>query len=564
MSVIPFAMSNVSEVVIGTIDASATLSVGGGGGASVFAGIVVSAKGAPFELLHITKGNYKRQLGKAIHPSKGLCSEPIRHVAEAVEYGDGYLVRVVPEDARYPFLRIKKGLAIQPAQPSAGAGGVNANGGKENASEEQKKPAVLVAPKAEKPKDSVTPGNAPFGSKLEATEDSALTLYVVDGDPSIRRAVSMTAADPKRYGVGMFHLRITEMDDLGFEHDLESLLVSMNPEAMNDMNEPAYIETILENNSRCLRAIVGEGADELAGFPLTWLEGGTNGDMNNISAGQYQKALSVLRNAMVNYTAILGLGCYDTTVLANLATVCNERRIDGFMDIPSYLNYAGADKWINDLGLNNHRVAFYHFPYTAKDSFSGSKMLWGLSGVAFGAKAQGVRSVPDVGGWHFSPAGEERGVISRRSIKPLPGLDEPDYLRMYSSRINKIAVGTGGMLVIDDSLTCWKKEDYLRFQHVSSTMDAISRAFYGLAKTLKHQPDGLTLDALNRELPKLLDKFTSCGALVKPRDSDDGDSPYVIKIDPPAGGEIDLWKVTWSVCVTGTSRRIFGQPSLLR
>lgn len=558
MGVIPYAMSNVSEVVIGAINSSATLSVGGGG-ASVFAGIVVSAKGEPFTLLHVNKSKLNNVLGKPLHPSKGKCAEPIRHVAEAAEYGEGYVVRVVSEDARYPYLTIAKGKAPAPSEGDQ----AKAKANEKDKASDSKAPVVLAA-EAGKVSDVVTKGNSPFGTPVTLPDDSALALYVVDGDPSLNRSISMTQADPERYSAGMFHLTVTEQDSLGFDNELESLLVSMNPEATDDMGAPAYIETVLENSSKCLRAIVGEGADQLAGFDKVALEGGTNGDQNKISAEQYQKAVTILRDAMVGYTAILGLGCYDSTVLAALAGVCNDRRIDGFMDAPCYLNYAGADKWVNDLNLNNHRICMYHFPYTAKDASSGARMAWGLSGVAFGAKAQGVRTVPDVGGWHISPAGETRGVIPRRAIKPNVGLDSPDYERMYRTRINKVAIGSGGAMVIDDAITTWKKEDYLRFQHVSSLFDAFSRAFYDLARTLKHEPDGLTLESLNRELPKLADKFVACGALVKPRDPADGDMPYKIDVTMPEGGAIDLWKITWSLCPTGSARRLFGQPVILR
>lgn len=553
---IPFAMSNVSEVVIGAIDASATLSAGGSGGASVFAGVVISAKGAPFELLSLTKSGYKRALGKPFHPSMGAIAEPMRHVAEAVEFGDGYVVRVVPQDAKYPYLTVAKTPAPQQL--------AKVESKKQKADEADVAEGSEVAKAAAPLLDTVTTSSAPYGTDVTMPEGALLGLHVVDGDPSTNRFVTMTAADAERFGEGMFHLIVSETNELGFEDELENILVSMKVDAVNDLGAPAYIETALENGSQYLRAIVAEGAETLTGFAKTALVGGTNGNMAEITPAQYEKAISVLRNAMVGYTAVLGLGCYDTTALAELAKVCDGRRIDGFFDAPWHLNYAGADQWVKDLNLNNHRIAMYHFPYTAKDPSTGARMGWGLSGVAFGAKAQGVSTVADVGGWHLSPAGEDRGGISRRAIKPLVGLDDPDYERMYRTRINKVAIGSGGQLVIDDAITCWKKEDYLRFQHVSSTMDAFSRAFYNLARTLKHQPDGVTLEGLLRGLNALGEKFESSGALVKPRDPDDGDEAFKIIIEPPAGGEIDLWKVTWALCVTGTSRRIFGQPVLMR
>lgn len=549
---IPTSVSNVSDVSIGAIDASATLAVGSGGGSSVFAGVVVSAKGAPFELLSIHKNNYQNILGKPLHPSKGASYEPMRHISEAVTGGHGYVVRVVPSEARFPYLVITKGKG-KGAEVKAS----DSASGKSAAITEKDKAAALVAAA----QDTVTTGNAPYGTPLNLPTGADLVIYIADGDPSLTRSLSMSPADSTRYGAGMYHLVLTEVDELGFESELENLLVSMNPEALNDMNQPAYIVTALENGSRHMRAIVGANALGLTGFTKTAFAGGTNGDMNKISVEQYTKAISVLRNAMVRYTAVLGLGCYDTTIIPKLSDLCSDRRIDGFFDIPPTLNYAGARKWITDLNLDNHRMCAYHFPFCAKDPFSGSSQLWGLSGTAFVAKALGVAKVADVGGWHYSPAGEERGIINRREIRPMPGLDEPDYMEMYRLRINKVAFGVGGKMVIDDAITCRSREDYLRFQHVSSVMDAINREFYGIARALKHQPDGLTLDGLTGGMERLLNNFITSGALVKPRNSEDGDKPYVLTVTQKA---IDLWEVHWSCCITGTARRIHGKPALIR
>ncbi|MGL5431763.1 MAG: hypothetical protein ACRDBJ_02685, partial [Plesiomonas shigelloides] len=229
---IPFAMSNVSEVVIGAIDASATLSAGGSGGASVFAGVVISAKGAPFELLSLTKSGYKRALGKPFHPSMGAIAEPMRHVAEAVEFGDGYVVRVVPQDAKYPYLTVKKTPA--PQQPA------KVESKKQKADEADAAEGSEVAKAAAPLLDTVTASSAPYGTDVTMPEGALLGLHVVDGDPSTNRFVTMTAADAERFGEGMFHLIVSETNELGFEDELENILVSMKVDAVNDLGAPAY------------------------------------------------------------------------------------------------------------------------------------------------------------------------------------------------------------------------------------------------------------------------------------------------------------------------------------
>ncbi|WP_175580835.1 hypothetical protein [Chimaeribacter californicus] len=102
---------------------------------------------------------------------------------------------------------------------------------------------------------------------------------------------------------------------------------------------------------------------------------------------------------------------------------------------------------------------------------------------------------------------------------------------MYDARINKVAVSTKGKMIIDDALTTYPEENYLRFSHVPSIMNAISRYFFQLGRQLKHQPDNVTEKTLTREMTKVLDRFVASGALVKPRDPDaDGTAPYILKV----------------------------------
>jgi hypothetical protein len=226
------------------------------------------------------------------------------------------------------------------------------------------------------------------------------------------------------------------------------------------------------------------------------------------------------------------------------------------------LTHAEALAEKQSLNLNEHRATFTHLPYTSNCPYYGNKVLWGMSGLVFKAKAAGVAKTSPVGGWHYTPAGVDRAVISRAGIAPLKNLDTPDHEAMYKARLNKLATSENGNLFLDDSLTSCAQENYLRFEQVVSVTDAISRDFYALANRLKHQPDGITFKGLEDGMKAILEGYESVGALVTPRNPEvDGEDAYVFKIQQV---EIDYWKVTWSICVTGSGRRFLGEPILVR
>jgi hypothetical protein len=84
----------------------------------------------------------------------------------------------------------------------------------------------------------------------------------------------------------------------------------------------------------------------------------------------------------------------------------------------------------------------------------------------------------------MSPAGAARGVVGRTGIKPLPSAALIDHEAFVPARINTVGIGSGGSVIIDDALTCWVKDDYQKYQHVSSLMNAIARGIYAIGQTL--------------------------------------------------------------------------------
>ena len=536
---IPFTLSNVAEVAVAPINADSTLSAGGAGNRLVFTGVVVAAKGKPFEVLSINANNFKDILGKAYHPSVGKAAEPIRHVADAVKGGAGLVVRVVPEDAKYPVL---------------------------TATAEEKAPISLAVTPPAKPakksekKAAFTISAQPFGTEIEV-KDNEVAFFIDDGSISANRSLEVKIADADMFGADMYELIIRETDKSGFETVLERHAVSLDPTAVNDMGLPSFINTVLETQSKVLGAVVGHKATTMPEIEKTLFVGGTDGDIKNISAAQYDKAIAVLKSTVMQFTTVLGLGCYEPKVIKDLIQIANDRRVSSYFDMLPSLSYEQAVQAKVDLAIGDERACFYHMPFSCIDPTYRCRAVWGISGIVFKAKAAGVAKTSPTGGWHYVPAGEERALITRQGLRQLDSAGVPDFEKMYKVRINKLATNKAGYLFVDDSLTACLKENYLRFEQVVSVTDAVSRDFVELANALKHNPDGVTRDGLTFGMTRILDSYVSSGALVTPTyPAIDGKEPYQLAIKKTAK---DMWEVTFALSVTGSGRRFIAKPILI-
>lgn len=537
MNKIGYSVGQAAGVGVMAINADATLSTGSGG-SSVFAGLVISRRGAPGKVLQVTSSTYKNVLGTPIHPRLGSAFEPYRHVQQAVKGGDGYLVRVCPPDMKVPGIIISK-ASDDDNQVEQGATFSVVDG------------YVLKATQ--------------FGPhETPVLKDGELAvIYVKDGEASGNRTITL-----KRDGddSDLLLLTLSETQSDGSVEQLETHQVSFNPEAVNDMSQPAWIQTMLESMSTRLGCVItsDDSDDVFSGlsFADVAFVGGSDGTFSKITAEEYLKALTTLENAPINVTAILSLGCYDSTVIAALKDLAEAVRVDFFYDLQGNQTAAAAITEAKGHGFGgSHQGCRYYFPYSCKDSSTGMQVVFGISCDAFVAKAKGVALVPDVGGWHYSPAGMSRGIIDRQNITKIPNLDAIDLEAFVTARINPVNVGADGSVYIDDALTTLSKKNYLRFQHISSLMNAIARNFYELAQAIKHEPDGVTQTALTKGMTELLERFYSAGALVIPRDKSQGSEPFVVSVTQL---EIDYWQVEWAVCPTGSARRIIGKPVLMR
>ena len=555
----------------------------GGGDISVGGAIVVATKGKPFTPTRIYGGttDIEDNFGKPL-PSKMYGMEGLRHVHDASE-SCSYVnaVRVVNAlTYRYPSLSFliarekgawdvgiefkagdvvefleKKWLCAYPHVSS-----------KDNYPEEGKQTDWL-------PYTDTTANNGHrYNEEIVVGDGAFMVIYPIDGDSSVNRTVSITDIDKEAQ---RFTLSIYDKDSLGEEYLLEQHVVGVGEYDKDDMGLSAYIEKVFQRESDRFRVDYMEGVawedieDVLFANESTRtaerkfkFTGGTAGDEPDVS--DWQLGVNVFRDERLACNLLFAAGIYDPDVIVALAGVADSRHIAFFYDIPPGLKSAEAIEWDRDLGLTSRHARAYYSPYSANDQWRGGKCVWGVSGAMAAAKARcnKIVTVGSTPGVHYAPAGEARSYLTRTGLEQLFYTDRINRDDLYDARINPIVPITSGGCGADDDLTHWFKTNYLRFGWINDVLDYIDHRFLEAAQQAKFEPDGITRVVLMDLTTAIMEDLVTSGALVSPREPErDGTNPYIITVQQL---EIDLWKVTWEVCITGAARRIAGQPKLIK
>lgn len=594
----------------------------GGGPVSVGATVIQASKGPVMSVTQVTDANWQAIFGKPL-AKKAEGMEGLRHIADAVrDCNYVNVVRVVASDAKFPSLTTKiiafKGAWAADEDYVVGDVVTVADG----------KLRCTVAHTAIAPAPTVaTPGTDwvafttseetaahDYGTALSLGDGYCLQVWPIDGDPSTNRkfevsdvitdkgawvtltpyvaddvvsvtggkliciaahtstATAPTMANPgtswKVYD-GQFDSRVTikfyDLDDSGDEYVLESYVVGFLPTDKDDLGRPAYIETVLEQNSDRFRANFDETVtfaqahDSLKYAGKVAFVGGTNG--GTPVTADWKAAWDLFRNERYLAHLMFAAGNYDADVIGNCLDIAADRHDSFFFDVSPNLTPKTAIDWVKGIGLENRQAACYYSPFSANDAYYGGKTVWGVSGEVAAACARGdLKFSGSTPGIHYAPAGIHRGKLTRTGVKALNDdvINRDDF---YDARINPVVASESGGAVIDDCLSLHYKQNYSRFIWVNRIANYIDKRFVEGAAYMKFEPDGLTRVGLTKMTKQIMDELVTSGALVTPRDPADGTAPYILTVEQV---EIDLWLVTWDFCPTGAARRIAGQPRLIK
>jgi hypothetical protein len=564
-------ITNAAEITVLKTDASATLKTGGGP-VSVGATVTIATKGQPFKVYQLTDDKWLETTGKPLS-KKVAGMEGLRHIAAAIKECN-YInwIRVLADDAQFPSISLKTD-ATPPVSDvhdfgtslSLGVGvflqtwPIDGDPSVNRSFEIANVVNLLAVPWAIGTSYNVNDVLPVTGGRLICVADSTGGAAPTLAIPGTKWKLYKGQYDNR------FTINFYDKDSDGDEYLLETYLVGLNPDDTDDMGRPAYIETVLEQQSNRFRCNFDEAQTfanvhaALVAAGKTIFTGGTNGGAPTLE--DWKRAWDIFRNDTYLIHHMFAAGNYDADVLANCADIANKRRCSFDYDVSPLLPPALALAWANGLGIESSQVGRQYSPYSANDPFYGGKCVWGVSGDKVAAWARGEKNFTGgTPGVHYSPAGIYRGVLTRTGLVPLHDeqINRDDF---YDARINPVVAGQTGLGVIDDALTTWFKQDYLRFAHVNNIDNYIAYRFIEAASYAKHEPDGITYRKLTRLVKEILDELVTSGALVTPRTAEGGTAPYILTVKQI---EIDLWHVQWDYCPTGSARRIAGQPRLIK
>jgi hypothetical protein len=580
-------ISAASQIaVLRTIDE--TYSVGGGP-ISIGATVVRATKGRPFAITRVQYNTWQAVYGTPYPNNVGQHMEGLRHLYDAAkECQYVNVVRVVADDAAYPSISarlvVDKGAWVTLTDYVVNDV-VEISGG-----------ALLICVTLHT-SDETEPTAA--DAEWEAYTDPAETdahifstllalgagylgqFWVIDGDESVNRSITISDIDDTKE---RFQINFWNLDGYGEKKLEEYHVVGVGMADRDDMGRSAYIQTVLAERSNIFRCnwddskTWAEVADTLAGFLETTFTGGTGG--GEPTAQNWTDAWDIFRDETVAAYLMFAAGNYDETVIANCIAIAATRRVSFFFDSPPYLDSTATLAWLLALGVETQDGAAYYCPWKATDQWYGGKTIWGASGSVVAACAKGDANMTgETPGVHYSPAGSTRGRLARVGLEPVFPADTIDINvrdTMVAARLNPVvSCDDGGGAMIDDAVTLWFKENYSRFVWVKRIEKYIEHRFIQMATQAKHEPDGVTHSRLDKGMRQILDDLVISGALVQPRAHDfeedtiygytvgkpTNDNPYVYSV---AQQDIDLFLVVWAFCPTGSSRRIVGQPIMLK
>ena len=562
----------------------------GGGPISIGATVVQAPKGRVGSVMSVTYANWEDLLGvpypKTISDRTQM--EGLRHLADAVkECAYVNVVRVLHSDALFPsisFRQIDDKGAWAESTPYLVNDVVTITDGSKLICVNSHTSTSSAPTSANVDWDAYTTpaenDTHSFGTEISIGSGYLGSLYPIDGEPSANRSITITNIDPvnKR-----FTLKFYDKDSAGVEYLLEYWQVGVDVNDKDDMGRSVFIETLLEERSSRFRcdwntdADWAEALDAITAVSTLSTKpaftGGTNG--GTPTTQEWITAWDMFRNEQTLAYLMFAAGNYDEDVLANCIDIAEIRHIMFFLDIPCYMNQSTASTWLASASLESRLASSYYCPIAAKDAWYGGKTIWGASGAAVAACAKGdANFTGDTPGVHYSPAGSNRAILSRTGVELLFPDDVLDRDALVASRINPIIISGSGSAMIDDALTLWPKQNYSRFIWVNRIANYIDHQFLEMAAYMQHEPDGLTYKGLYRGMQSILDKLVTSGALVTPRTTTGGDSPYSVNVQQAETDsnpyvftveqpEIDRWLVTWSFCPVGSARRIVGQPILI-
>ncbi|MEM4990722.1 hypothetical protein V8G57_25265 [Collimonas sp. H4R21] len=371
-------------------------------------------------------------------------------------------------------------------------------------------------------------------------------------------------------------LRLRDKD----RNTLYEFVGSLNPDALDDYQQSAYLPDVVERTTDNVEVLVGSGAQIVptsnaygrdtngrAKFAISpvmtyFAEGSTT-----YGVPDFARARDLLQKTEHDYAYIVSGGSHALALLSALAQLAYDTNRQFAWDVPGMLSPGAAIAFIAQLNFDSHYCQAFWAPLKSDDPLGlNGKVVLGTS--AYNVARRCLRNAQtDANGFAPKnyPIAGKNWPLDRTGIVQIHTPDD-DLSDLADAKINPVIYvkyNGGGKYVFSDSLTCAKTavsmKKLISVADMSSSIDDWVTRF---AKEALQLPMEVSVKKTDAFLKKLFKDAKTAKWIVPSTEMDGEAFQYVVQ--PNALRPADRMDVSYSLKYDGTNRQTFVTQTLSR
>lgn len=505
----------------------------------VFGIIMRTTRGRIDKPFRVNRGNFQKKLGRGESLRSSALNEAHIHVFEALQKGAASTVvqRLTTSAAVLSSI-----IVTQPADPATDLAFAVAKAVPTD------KPFLLAIKHLECYNDGVV---------VELHADAVLA----GGAPAANRLVTLRLRDKEN-------------------NVLYEFLGSLDPDALDDYRQSAYLPDVVERLTDNVEVIVGAGAEilptsnaygrdangrqKLAVSPVMayFSEGSTA-----YGTPDFVRARDLLQKTEHDYAYIVSGGSQAPALLSTLAQLAYDTNRQFAWDVPGTLSPEAAIAFIDQLNFDSHYCQAFWAPLKSDDPLGlNGKVVLGTS--AYNVARRCLRNAQtDANGFAPKnyPIAGKNWPLDRTGITQIHSPDDA-LSDLADAKINPVIYvkyNGGGKFVFSDSLTCAKTTvSFRKLISVADMASSIDDWVTRFAREALQLPMDVSVKKTEGFLKKLFAGAKSAGWIVPSTELDGEAFQYVVQ--PNALRPADRMDVSYSLRYDGTNRQTFVTQTISR
>lgn len=345
------------------------------------------------------------------------------------------------------------------------------------------------------------------------------------------------------------------VDDFGLPSNLQTIADKFNP---NDIQIVLGTQKVSKDSAAYGFDSNGLQKTQVSALLFPFKEG----DIDSLTATEYEKAVKRLEDTTLDYTYISSLGSDALSLLSKLVILGEKKNIQTIIDVKNDLTPKQAIAWKKQLGTISHLVDFYWHPVVCNDPNGISGRVMYGAGAYQAAKRCGRNAAINQLGFAMKeqPIAGRQFPLQRVAMKQLYKPSQDELSDLADAGINPViftSFANGGAYIFADVVTAsGKKSSYLNLTNSVEITTSLERDVAAMAKdSFMYGPMQKAIKLAQAMVKQHLENAEKSGWLVK---SDElGGNAFTIRIEPSAQRPADTMVINLQMRVEGCVRQVF-------